>query len=455
MKMNQTFFIRKLFLLVFFLKISIACSGESSGTERQTEEKTIVSEIKDRKVVLRSPADFRKLVEDIGEREFVLIGEASHGTSEFYKRRAELTKKLIETGNYQFVAVEGDWAGLYPVNQYVKHLDHDDLTARSVLRRIDRWPLWMWANEEVAEFVEWLREFNSDRPLEDRVGFYGKDVYGEWQAKRELIAFTEKHYPRRAGEVKAKLDCILPFEGNISIYIRQVSQGGNSCERQMEDLVELVKEIFRPMKSENPSDYLFAVQSAYVAKNAEAHFRKNMLGGANSWNARVIHMFETVYRLREFYGESSAGIVWAHNTHIGDARATDMFRHGQVNIGQLSREEFGREKVYAVGFSTHRGKVMAARSWESQRLVLDVPEGISESYEDIFNQVSSGRSYYFIMEENLSQNNLWINRLGHRAIGVVYNPEQEHRGNYVPTILPNRYNAMIFIPQTGPVSPLH
>ncbi|TVR81083.1 MAG: erythromycin esterase family protein [Chitinophagaceae bacterium] len=446
--------VSKSFLLGLFLVFfsQTAFSGELSV---QSENKELIKGIEERKVYFERTHELKKLIDDIGKRELVLLGEASHGTSEFYSWRAEITKELVKSGNYGFIAVEGDWASLYDVNNYVKHKSNRDGNARNVLREIERWPLWMWANNEVADFVEWLRNYNKDKEPAERIGFYGMDAYGEQQSAREIIRVVRAHKPDISPEVQERLKCFMDFRDRVGDYIRQVAQGGESCERPISEVYSIVKSNLQDLKRGNPEKYFYLMQNIYVVKAAEAHYRLNISGQDESWNARAVHMFETVLRLQEKYSNNSAGIVWAHNTHIGDASATDMRLNGQVNIGHLSKEKYGIKKVYAVGFSTHRGRVMAASEWEGQRRVFDVPEGISGSLENLLNGISSNKSFYFIMEEELSENNDWLNRIGHRAIGVIYHPERERLGNYVPSVLPLRYNAMIFIPETGPVVPLH
>ncbi len=387
------------------------------------------------------------LVERMRDRRLVLLGESTHGTHEYYVWRDRISRRLIETGDFRFLAVEGDWATLLELNRYVKDKPGAPDSARAALERLERWPPWMWANEEIEALAEWLREWNQDRPMEERAGFYGKDVYAPWLAAEAVIAFARDHL--EGGErlrVRRKLARFQRHEEDIQAYVRSTFPQRAETLESLRGLVALIA------AAEDAPDFerFAAKQSAYVVKGAHRHFMGMVDRGPESWNARVEHMESTVERLLKRYGPDARGIVWAHNTHIGDARATAMAERGEVNIGQLSRERHGIENVFALGFSTHRGRVQAGRDWGGRRQAMRIPDGIAGSLEDALNiHFPEGALLFFDEAPETAH----TNPVPHRAIGVVYRPEAE-QGNYVPTRLAARYDAMLFIPETTALRPI-
>ena len=319
--------------------------------------------------------DLNSLIADIGERPVVMLGEASHGTHEFYTWRAAISKKLITEKGFKFITVEGDWPDCYRINRYIKHYHNAGESARDVVMNFKRWPQWMWANWEVIALIEWLQEHNKNLPEQDKVGFYGLDVYSLWDSLDEIMKFIEKADPEAASYVKSAFKCFQPYEGNEHLYAH-FSWAGRSCQEQV---IRLLQEI-RTRAPHWDGDYEdpFSVeQNALIALNAERYYRSMMGFDNESWNVRDRHMMETLDRLIAFHRKSFSSskvaqeaadpaavvsmkcIIWAHNTHIGDARATDMKASGMVNLGQLGREEYGVEQVYLVGFGTHSGTVIA------------------------------------------------------------------------------------------------
>ncbi len=402
---------------------------------------------------ISSEQDIYQLGETIEDgRRLVLMGEASHGTSEFYRYRAELSKYLIEEKGFRFIAVEGDWPAAKRVNQYVKHREGGPDTAEEALEYFDRWPLWMWRNQEVLELVEWMRDFNEDRPEEDRAGFYGVDMYDKDRAMETVIRHAEGFDGEKAAEIQQAYEC-LQAHHSPQAYIQSIQQTGSNCESEMAGVVDLLEEHQQAWMDSDSVAYADAYQSAWAAKRAEQHYRANLQPGPDSWNYRANHFYETAERLLQGYGEESRGIVWAHNTHIGDARATDMQQQRMQNIGQLARENLGADQVFAVGFSTYTGQVFAGLEWEGDRQLLDVPEAISHSLDDLMERV--GYEAFFLpmhLHEGIADQ--LTQPRGHRAMGVVYDPDQETQQNYVNTVLPERYDAFIFIRQTTHLDPL-
>ncbi len=388
--------------------------------------------------------DFHDMFEEISQRQLVLMGEASHGTSEFYVWRAELSKYLIEEEGFNFIAVEGDWPAFSRINEFVKHKSGAPSTIEEAMDEIHRWPLWMWRNHEVQELVQWLYDFNRDRSPENRVGIYGVDLYAKQDAMRDVVDWLSEMDPDMAQRAERHYTCLSRFS-EVRDYLMRVNRTGDDCSEDVQRVLEKVQQ-FQPVTAgEKDWGFFNAEQNAKLVVNAERHYRANLQQGPASWNYRAGHFELTSSRLLEFYGSGSRGIIWAHNTHIGDARATDMGRHNMVNIGHLSREKLGRDNVYAIGFGTYTGEVFAARQWEGQRESMQIPEAVAGSWEYLLNETGTDQFYLLFSEQNLI--NSLQNNIPHRAIGVTYQPEQE-QGNYVPSVLPERYDAFIFIRET-------
>ena len=391
------------------------------------------------------------LIERAGEARSVLLGEASHGTREFYTWRAAISRRLIEHHGFRFIAVEGDWGSLLRVNQYVKHESDAYNSAREVLLTMDRWPRWMWANEEVEELVEWLRAYNADREPGERVGFYGIDVYGLADSIQATPEFVRKFDDDLAERVKKAYACIAPYADNPAVYIRSIMLQG-PCGKAVEEVAGVLRKRSAEFREIDAAGYFHAIQNAMVVKRAEQFYRFQRAGDQRSWNARAGHFADTVERLQSFYGEGTRGIVWAHNTHVGDVRATRN-PPAMQNIGRILRERQGADDVFIVGFGSHRGTVVAARQWEGARQVMQSPRGAPGSLEDVLFRMELTNALLFTSD--LAGIPALQQPIGHRAIGVVYNPAHERRGNYVPTLFPRRYDAFLFLEETRALSPLH
>ncbi len=401
---------------------------------------------------LTSAQDLDPLLERVGGARLVLLGEASHGTSEYYTWRADISRRLVQEHGYNFIAVEGDWATIYKLNLYVRGMDSEYESAREIMRTFERWPVWMWANEETRELVEWMREYNRDLPFEERVGFYGMDVYGEAVSIQRAVTEARAFDEDLAAKMSDTYSVFAGYAGNIQQYARSVAQGRQSQERNVRQAFELAKEAMANYEGAERYQFFSVKMNAKVVKNAERHARKMINRDASSWNARASHFYMTVERLLALYGEESRGIAWAHNTHIGDARATAMVARGQHNIGQLARQSLGRENVVSVGFGSYRGTVQAGRRWGDQMQTMRLPKGVADSAEDIMHRTELSSALFIF--EDLNENSPLHEVVGHRAVGVVYNPEREREGNYVPTVLPLRYDAFIFIDETRALSPI-
>ncbi|WP_050433025.1 erythromycin esterase family protein [Chondromyces crocatus] len=402
---------------------------------------------------LSTDRDLDPLMARIGDARFVLLGEASHGTSEFYTWRTRLTQRLIREKGFHLIAVEGDWPDCHRVDRYVKGRPGAGRSAREVLHAFDRWPTWMWANREVEALIAWLREHNGGLPDERRVGFYGLDVYSLWDSMRAVIAYLDRVDPGAGRRARHAYECFAPFSEDEQQYARATVLVPTSCEDEViEALVELRKHA-PAYRGHDDEAYFDAEQNALTVKNAELYYRTMVRGGSASWNVRDGHMVETLERLLRFHGPTTKAIVWEHNTHIGDARFTDMADQGEVNVGQILRQRHEGEGVVLVGFSTYRGTVIAGEEWGAPMKRMLVPPGRPGSYEDVFHRLG-GDDRLLLLGDAPATPELLEPR-GHRAIGVVYHPQYEQYGNYVPTVLPRRYDAMLFIEESRALAPLH
>lgn len=399
---------------------------------------------------LTRDADLDGLVDNVGGARFVCLGEASHGTHEFYAWRAALSRRLILEKGVTWIGVEGDWPDCWRINRWVRGHEDQELTAVELLARFERWPTWMWANLEVAEFLAWLREWNLGRPESDRIGFYGLDVYSLWDSLRTSISWLEAHAPDALPAAMRAWQCFLPYGEDPQRYAWSTRLVPQSCE---EDVVALLVEVRRQTQDRLVDEDAFdAAQNAEVAAGAEHYYRAMVRGDRASWNIRDQHMAGTIDRLAARSGPKSKGLVWEHNTHVGDARATDMAAAGLVNVGQLVRERHATEGVALVGFAGHRGTVLAAEGWGRPEHVFYVPSARPGSHEGLLH-AALGRPAVLTFGDDRS--GPWLTkRRGHRAIGVVYDPRRES-GNYVPTVMGGRYDALLWFEETTALHPLH
>lgn len=399
---------------------------------------------------LNSVQDLDVLLQQVGNARIVLLGEASHGTAEYYNWRAELSKRLMQEKGFDAIGVEGEWADSYRVNNFIKGARQDSTAAVNVLKQYNRWPTWMWGNYEVASLVTWMNGFNQTKPANEKVGFYGLDVYCLWESYQELMPYLP---PSDAGIIQASQQvrqCFSPFSADAQQYGYAVANASANCRSQATNLWNLI--LAKTGNATATSEPQFVMQqNALVVKNAENYYRTSVTSYEESWNIRDRHMTETISRLLQFMGPDSKLIVWEHNTHIGDARYTDMAAQGTVNVGQLVREQFGGQNVFAVGFGSYQGSVIASNTWGGSMLTMPVPAAPADSWEGYLHSISPANK--IILSSEIKNNASLQNSVGHRAIGVVYNPNNE-RGNYVPSIIPKRYDAFVFIDQTSALHPI-
>ncbi|WP_423790605.1 erythromycin esterase family protein [Micromonospora globispora] len=397
---------------------------------------------------LVDPGDLDVLLDRVGDARVVMLGEASHGTHEFYTWRAAISRRLIEEKGFSFVAVEGDWPDCDRVDRSVRRRSDAPDDPRDALATFERWPTWMWANEEIVDFTRWLYTHNGSVDEPARVGFHGLDVYSLWESLREILIWLREHDPEQVPAALAAYRCFQPYEENAQEYALATRLVPTNCENEVVDLLVGLRE-----RAAAESDGRFGVwQNAEVVAGAERYYRTMARGGRESWNVRDQHMDDTLDRLLRRYGPGAKAVVWAHNTHVGDARATDMADAGEINIGQLARERYGPDQVVLIGFGTHHGTVVAGDAWGAPMEVMPVPPSRRHSLEEVLHGAAPAQALFvFPRDERLD---LLTDELDHRAIGVVYHPERESWGNYVPTVLGERYDAFCWIDESQAVRPL-
>ncbi len=403
-------------------------------------------------------ADTERVVSWLGDTPVVLLGEASHGTQEFYAARARLTRMLIERQGFTAVAVEGDWPDAYQVNRYVQGGGEAD--AASALAGFRRFPAWMWRNTEVAGFIAWLRRHNEGQPARMKAGFYGLDLYSLRSSMRAVVDYLEQHDPRAAREARASYACFDQFGREADTYAWATGRlGAESCEeavtRELIALHQRRGELLRRDGQAAAEDFFHAEQNARLARNAERYYRTMVRGRVASWNIRDEHMAETLAELLEHLqsrGQAPKVVVWAHNSHLGDARATELSEIGELNLGQLARQRYGTG-VRSIGFTTYAGTVAAASDWEGEMEVKRVRPALAGSFEDLFH--ATERPSFFLPLEPGSEAHgiLWKRRL-ERAIGVVYRPETERQSHYFEARLAGQFDAVIHLDETRALIPL-
>jgi erythromycin esterase len=399
---------------------------------------------------IKTAKDLDPLIDQIGDAKYVLLGEASHGTHEYYMWRTAISKRLIREKGFSFIAVEGDWPDCYKINRFVKGYADADTRAVDVLKKFKRWPTWMWANWEIVALTEWMREFNRNRNKQNSIGFYGLDVYSLWESMDFIVDYLKKEDPKAAALAVEAFRCFEPYNEGQD-YARAMLNLSASC---TDEVVKLLREV-RKRSGQYDHDLeasLNAEMNAQVIANAEEYYRSMISFRDESWNIRDSHMVETLNALMKFHGSHAKAIVWEHNTHVGDARFTDMRHVGMHNVGQLVREQNNNgEEVYIVGFASYDGSVIAARSWGGEMEKMNVPPAMKGSIEEMLHLDSAEDKLLLLNSPHLEKQ--FDRYLGHRAIGVVYHPERE-RGNYVPTLLPSRYDALMYIDESKALHPL-
>ena len=405
-----------------------------------------------------SPDGFGPLLESIGNARLVLIGEATHGTHEFYRTRAELTKALIVRKGFNVVAVEADWPDAYRVNRWVQHASAD-LDADAALGDFRRFPRWMWRNRDVVEFLDWLHIHNAPRSPHTRTGFYGLDLYSLHASIEAVLQYLHKVDPAAAARARYRYACFEHFGEDAQSYGYAASVGlSKSCEDDVvAQLVELRRRAAEYASRDGriaADEYFFAEQNARLVRNAEEYYRAMFGGRVESWNLRDTHMMETLDALLEHVRKTSGearAVVWAHNSHLGDARATQMGEIGELNLGQLVRASH-RDESRLIDFTTHTGTVTAASNWDEPAARKRVRPSLPGSYERLFHDAGVSQ-FVLLLSEHETREALRATRL-ERAIGVIYRPDTERVSHYFRARLPDQFDAVLHIDETQALEPL-
>lgn len=408
--------------------------------------------------LLGEEGDYDALLAQIGDARFVLLGEASHGTHEFYRERAVITQRLIAEKGFTAVAVEADWPDAWRVNRFVRGLGDDEF-ASDALDGFRRFPTWMWRNSDVVNFVDWLRDWNDGSPKGDaRVGFYGLDLYSLHSSMAAVLHYLDRVDRLAATRARERYACFDRYGDDAQHYGFMTGvRAAPSCEEEViAQLLELQRDrIARLGQPGGHADEAFyAEQNARLVRNAERYYRTQYLGATSSWNLRDQHMMETLEALvahQERRCRPARVVLWAHNSHLGDARATEMGgRRGELNIGQLVRERYGDE-AFLVGFTTHAGTVTAADDWDCPARRRMVRPARPDSYEGLFHRV--GLPGFFLPLRGEAARALAEPRL-ERAIGVIYRPQTERQSHYFEATLPQQFDAVLHFDVTRAVEPL-
>jgi erythromycin esterase-like protein/predicted phosphoribosyltransferase len=404
------------------------------------------------------PAQYDPLIEGIGDARVVLLGEATHGTHEFYRERAFITRRLIAEKGFAGVAVEGDWPDAYRINRYVQSAGGGE--AIDALRDFRRFPAWMWRNADVLDFVGWLRSFNEGRAEVDRAGFFGLDLYSLRTSMAAVLAYLDKVDPAAARRARTRYGCFDHFGPDLQAYAQATVLGAaESCEREVvTQLVELHRNRLEYARRDGRiarDDYFVAEQNARLVKNAEEYYRTMLLGRVSSWNLRDRHMADTLAAIMAYLDRDRHGarlVVWAHNSHIGDARATEMGELGELNLGQLARERYGMDAVL-VGFTTHTGTVTAASAWDGPAQRKHVRPSLAGSVEHLLHEAGIARCLLPLRTDPELAGVLDVPRL-ERAIGVIYLPETERRSHYFHARPASQFDYVVHVDTTRAVEPL-
>jgi erythromycin esterase-like protein len=427
-------------------------------------------EFADRARPIRDVADLAPVLELAREARFVLIGEASHGTHEFYRMRAELTRTLIAEHGFGGVAVEADWPDAYRVNRFVRG-ESDDRDATASLAGFERFPQWMWRNTDVVDFVAWLREYNSRLDARHRVGFYGLDLYSLYGSISAVLDYLGAVDPPAADRARYRYGCFEHFAEDVQAYgYAATVDATRSCEDQaVEQLLELQRKAAAYARRDGAvaaDELFFAEQNARLVANAERYYRSMFQQRISSWNLRDRHMAETLDALADHHtalGRPPRLVVWAHNSHLGDARATEMARGGELNVGQLVREAYGSEALN-IGFTTYAGTVTAASEWDGVAERKRVRPALPGSYESVFHDVAGvlatdsdaghTRNFCLVFRGDEPLSSALAGPLLERAIGVIYRPQTERLSHYFRARLPQQFDVVLHYDATRAVEPL-
>jgi erythromycin esterase len=407
---------------------------------------SLVHDINRSAEVLKIPKDINSLVDFVNSAQIVMLGESTHGTHEFYSWRAEISKQLIEKYGFTAIALEADWPNCSLISRFVNDFGNNPPSGYAAVQQFDRWPSWLWSNIETAGFIDWIRSRNRKQKTVNKISIFGMDIYSLWESLGTVSAFMEKFGSEAAQNARRAYKCFDGFDQDPQLYA-QAALVPAGCEEEVIALLNDLQANAREYKADGYERYFNALQNARIIKNAESYYRSLMLGGTHSWNIRESHMAQT---LADLLSADHKIIVWAHNTHIGDARATEMAQYQMHSLGQLVRQQIGSENCALVGFGTYQGTTLAAPGWEMEGEVMPFPPSFSGTWESYFHQAGNSDKYLLFTPENCSR---FSKVLPSRAIGIVYDPLAES-GNYVETRLSARYDAFVYLDHTRALTAL-
>lgn len=391
---------------------------------------------------------FGAFFDSFGKADLVLLGEATHGTSEFYRARAAISRHLIRNHGFNIVAVEADWPDAARIDRYVRHGRHEPGRGEAFAR----FPSWMWRNREVLDFADWLRAENSRREPSERVEFRGLDIYSLSASMAAVLAYLDRVDPGAARLARNRYGCLTPWQEAPAAYGHNAIRGGDTCEQQVQEQLLALLRRRLDYAAQDGERFLDAAQNARIVRAAEEYYRIMYRGSRESWNLRDRHMFDTLQRLLASRPRARA-IVWAHNSHVGNAAATSMGWEGEFNIGELCRTAHGNDMV-AIGFSTDRGTVAAASDWDSPMEIKQVRPARPDSYEHLFCQAGHARALFDWRGSREGLRELLAEPRLERAIGVVYRPETELLSHYFRAVLSEQFDAMVWFETSEAVTPL-
>lgn len=434
--------------------LAILFIGCASGAGEQT-----VDVLRERAHAITGDTDdYDALMAAIGGAHLVLLGEATHGTHEFYRERSRLTQRLITEKGLTSLGLEADWSDALRIDRYVRGIS-TDRSAEEALGGFDRFPRWMWRNREFADLVEWIRQHNAAVVDEKRkVRIFGLDLYGADESLAEVTRHLREVDPALAASTRRSYDCFDRYRGNFESYGTAAARSRRrSCESQAVDVLESIRSrmtVSPPQDRRLLEALFFAEQNARVVRNAESYYREGAVGKVSTWNLRDHHMVQSIDAIQRFLlrlNRRDGMIVWAHNSHVGDARATDRAREGELNLGQLVREHWQRAASFTVGFTTHRGEVIAATNWGGKPQRKTLRTSIPRSHGALLH--SLGMPAFYILLRDVDHEAV-TKPLQQRAVGVIYRPETELASHYFAATLREQFDAVIHIDVTAGLSPL-
>jgi erythromycin esterase-like protein len=394
--------------------------------------------------------DFAKNFGRFGSAKIVLLGEATHGTSEFYRARAAISRHLIEHHGFNIVAVEADWPDAARIDRYIRHRRPEPSRGEAFAR----FPTWMWRNHEVRDFIDWLCAHNESRAGDARVEFRGLDVYSLNTSIAAVLAYLDRVDPKAASEARERYGCLTPWQRDPASYGAAALSGRADCEAEAVMQLRAMLDHRLDYEGKDGEDFFDAAQNARIVRAAEEYYRVMYHGAVESWNLRDRHMFDTLQRLMARRGAEARAIVWAHNSHIGNAAATAMGWQGEFNIGELARTAYG-EDARLIGFGTDRGRVAAAHAWDEPMQIMNVLPARGDSYEALFRETGVARSltdWRDVARGDL-RDALTPPKL-ERAIGVIYRPDTEFHSHYFKAVLPEQFDAYVWFEETEAIAPL-